>query len=539
MSLADVGVERCWILEVDALPLEELSPESAAFGDGGFGEYAFGEDPLGETGGEELQLFSSNGFISAAADTPPHRHYDGRIKDDVHVIRRILDQDEGFGGLVRVFAEVALTNADGGLDLLQSEYALDGRGCRLLIGHPSAAKSTFDTVFTGYVVTAPVNSKELRVSMSDAGARLELPVNRNAYAGTGTLEGGNDLKGKPKPKCWGSVQNVPAPLVNGTLLIFQAHDGSLSGVPAVYDRGIALTPGADYATQDDLINIAPSAGQYRVYKAGGYFRLGSTPSGLVTADVLGDNSGSGYINKTADIVSRVLVDQAAFDSATEFNTATFTQLNVDAPAEVGVWTGVEVLSIGAVLNRLLVGVGAYGGFNRSGLFTVAVIKAPDGTSVKSFTREHIYNLEREPLPGAVEPVVWRARVAWQHNYAVQNDLASGATAARRAFASQQVRLAERSDVTVRSKRTLAREYGPTGNLYAQQADADTEAVRLMALWSVPRGMYRLELPPEALSVDLADAIDVTHPRFGFTDGVQARVLWHEVRRAKVILKVFA
>jgi hypothetical protein len=42
-----------------------------------------------------------------------------------------------------------------------------------------------------------------------------------------------------------------------------------------------------------------------------------------------------------------------------------------------------------------------------------------------------------------------------------------------------------------------------------------------------------------LSVDLADAIDVTHPRFGFTDGVQARVLWHEVRRAKVILKVFA
>lgn len=536
--LADVAAERCWLVEIDALPIAPLPVESAAFGDGAFCEFAFCEDAPGNHGGPVTLAYSSHGFTSRSTDTPASTWYDGRVGDDIHVIRRIVDREDGFGGLALCFAEVNLVNNDGELDELVDDYAIDGRAIRILVGPPAAARADFGSVFTGVVKTAAIGEQDVRLSLSDGSAVLEHPINRIAYAGTGGLEGGADLKGKPKPKAWGHVFNVPAPLVNSTLLIYQVHDGLVSDVPLVWDRQIALTKGADYASQTELETVAPSAGQFRVWKAGGCFRLGSTPAGLVTADALGDASGAGYINMTGDIVNRVLIDQALLLSA-QIDAAAIAQLNVDAPAEVGIWTGTEVRSIGEVVGQLLAGVGAFGGISRTGLFTAAVIKAPSGVSAASYTEEDILTLEREPLPPAVDPLIWRARVAWQHNYAVQADLAAGVTAARRTFAVEPDRLAERSDSTVRSRRNLAREYGPTGNLYALEADADTEAVRLMGLWSVKRGMFRAELPPAALERDIGEAVTLTHTRFGFSAGKQARVLWHEVRGAAVILKVFA
>jgi hypothetical protein len=275
-----------------------------------------------------------------------------------------------------------------------------------------------------------------------------------------------------------------------------------------------------------------------VWKGGGFFRLGSTPAGTATADILGDASGTGYIDKTGDIVNRVLVDQALL-VAGEIDAAAIAQLNIDAPAEVGIWRGAEASSIAGVLDELLAGVGAFGGFSRLGKFTCGMIASPSGASAASYTEADIGKLEREALPSAVDPLIWRARVAWQHNYLVQNDVAAGVTAARRTFAAEADRVAIREDSTVRSRRTLAREYGPTGNLYAQQADADAEAVRLMSLWSVERGLYAVPLPAAALARDIGEVITITYPRFGFSAGAQARVLGHEIRGTKVTLRAFA
>lgn len=529
--LAEVGDGRsqaCWLLELEALPLTVLTKSSAAFGDGGFGEYGFCEDEEGQSGGVVTLYYSSHGYISKAADTPANTWYDGRFFGDVHVERRVFDQRQGFGGLAHVFAEVDLANADGDLDTLPRDYALDGRPARVLLGRPTDARSSFGEVFSGVLKSATVRNASLRLALSDGLARLQLPINRNTYAGTGGNEGGTDLKGKPKPKCWGHAFNVPAVLVDSVNLVYQVHDGVISDVPAVYDRGIALVK----------VGGAPAAGQYQVTAATGTFKLGATPAGTVTADVLGDASGTGYINKTGDIVNRILVDQALL-LASEIDASAIAQLNVDAPAEVGIWTGAELVTIADVVGQMLAGVGAFGGFTRLAKFTVGVITTPSGTSAASYTEEEIRELEREPLPQGIEPIAWRARVAWQRNYIVQNDLAAGVTAARRAFAAEAERVAIREDATIRSRRTLAREYGPTGNLYALEADANTEAVRLMSLWGVERGLFRVPLPAAALARDIGEVIHITYPRHGFALGVQARVLAHELHGTEVILKVLA
>jgi hypothetical protein len=537
--LADPSAERCWLLEIDALaiaPVTDGSQVSAAFSDAAFGEVAFSEG--GSTADESGTLYySSHGFRSQAADAPPYTWYAGRLSDDVVIERKIYGRD-GIGGLTRVYADCSLLNSDGGLDTLQASYALDGRQARLLIGRPTDARSAFNLVFSGVVeVVDSADANYLRLRLSDGAAKLGVPLNSTVYAGTGALEGGSDLKGKPKPRVWGSVLNLGAPLVDSALLIYQVNDGAINDVPAVYDRGVVLTKGADYVSQADMQTNAPTAGQYRVWKAGGFYRLGSTPAGTCTADVLGDASGAGYVSTTADILQRILL-LAAIDSSL-VDAAALTQLNVDAPATIGIATLTESKTVEDLVEALLAGIGAYGGFSRLNLFTAAVFKSASGAPADSYTEQHVFDIRRDPLPAAVEPAVWRARVGYQHNYTMQTDLAASVTAARRAFAAEADRVEPAQDLTVKSQRLLAKEYGPTGNLYSLQADAATEALRLLNLWKTAPGFYWVRVAPIALARDLGDVINLTCSRYGFAGGKLARIVAHKVAGSVVELTVLA
>lgn len=525
--LSDIHAERCWLLELDAFPLAPINSLSAAYGESGYGEMAYGEDDEGAAGGLTTLYVSSHGYTSQPGDAPSSTHYDSRLVGNVHVRRDIAGRD-WVGGLTECRAHCDLNNADGALDRLPEIYAFDGRSAKLLIGRMQASRADFGLVFSGVTAKLEIGAQLVRLHFSDALARLQVPLSVIAYAGTGGNEGGADLKGKPKPKAYGNALNVPAPLVDSTNLVYQVHGGAISDVPAAYDRGIALAK----------VGGAPAAGQYQVTAASGTFKLGATPAGTVTADVLGDASGAGYINKTGDIVNRILLNEASLQAA-EIDATAIAQLNADAPAEVGDWTGPAPRTVAEAIEQLLAGVGAFGGFSRLGKFSVGVIAAPAGAPVASYSQAEILDLERIPLPQGIDPIVWRARVAWQRNYTLQTDLAAAVTAARRTFAAQAERLSVNEDAALRSRRTLAREYGPTGNRYAQQADADAEAARLRALWGAERGLYKVTLPAIALVRDLGEVVEITHPRYGFASGKQARILGHEIDGPYVTLTVLS
>lgn len=489
------------------------------------------------TAGAPAARLVNEGLI-AGQDPASQVWYDGRLAGDPHVVRSIVGRD-GLGGLTRTFAEVELVNADGALDELTASYAIDGRGAKLWLGRPTDKRADFGVVVAGVAARSPlVGVKSLTLSLSDGLARLEVPLNSTAYAGTGGLEGGADLAGKPKPKGWGAVFNISPPLVDSVNLIYQVHDGLANDVPAVYDRAIALARGADYATQNDLLTVAPAAGDYRVWKnaSGTYFRLGGAPAGTVSADLQGDASG-GYVSRTADIVSRVLQSQAIL-AAGEIDAAAIGALNAAAPAAVGIWRGTEPDTVAAVVAELLGGVGAFGGFSRSALFTCGVIDV-GGAPVAAYTIEKAGTIERLAPPEAVDPVVWRSRVAWQKNYTVQADVAAGVSQARRAFVAQAERVAKRDEIGIKSRRKLAKEYGPNGELYALEADAQTEANRRQALWGVERALYSVPLPAEALARDLGEVVTLTYPRFGLDAGVNAIILEHEILGDEVTVKVLA
>lgn len=531
--LAQATESRCWLLEIDAFSLATVSARGSDFGDAGFGELGFSDDDAGVTGGLTTLRYSSHGYVSkiytggvAGGDSASRDYYDGRLVESMRITRSIAGA-RGIGGIARTIAEVELRNDDGALDMLSTNYALDGRAARLYLGRVTDRRSSFGLVFSGVIKETPKTGLgSMRISLSDGFAKLDLPVQTTVYAGSGGTEGGADLKGKPKPLTFGYGWNEPGPLVNSATLVYQLHEAAIQDIPAAYDRGISLTkvPGA------------PGAGQYQVSAAAATATLGATPSGQVTFDVEGDSTTAGFVSTAAQIVQRLL-NRAALTTS-DLDTTSLAQLAGDQPAPVGLWVGTDPRTIADCIDEMLSGIGAFGGFNRQGAFSVGLIVSPSmKTPASSYDQRDILDIQVEPLPGPVEPIIWRARVGYQPNEAVQTDLAAGVSAARRTFAAADYRLSKSDDSSIVSRRLLAQDYGVLAR-FKNSADADTETARLMALWGVPRAALRVTLPLKGLTDDLGKVILLTHPRFGLASGKPAFVYGYLLTSTRVQLLVF-
>jgi len=520
--LAQITEGRCWLLEIDALSLAASGASSGGFSDAAFGELGFGGDSSGVTGGAVTLRYSSHGWTRS--DTGNEAFYAGRIKSDLQIVRNITGRD-GIGGLARVFAEVVLSNGDGGLDGLETDYAIDGRAVRLLIGPVTGDYSDFGLVFSGVLERCTTTLSEMRLSLSDGLARLQLPVQENRYAGSGGTEGGADLKGKPKPLCYGEVFNITPPLVDAANLIYQVHDGAISDVPAVRDRAVALTK----------VVGTPAPGEYSVDTAAGTFTLGASPAGEITCDVLGDTPTAGYTDRTGSIALRILSLRL---TTSDIDTTSFANLNGAQPASVGIWIGAEERTAADALDELLAGIGAFGGFSRAGVFTVGRIDSAEGvTPVAEYDVLSILTIERQPLPTGVDPICWRVSVGYRKNYTVQTDVAAGAADADRTFAAEPQRVSSDSSAAIKSQHLLARDYGPVPGLFADEADADTEAARLFDLWGTPRAQFQVLLPLKGMLADIGSVVTLTHPRHRLQSGRAVRVVGQAIRGTRTELRV--
>ena len=450
-------------------------------------------------------------------------YYDGRIKDGFTVNRDIAGRD-GVGGLTRVYAELALSNADGGLDGLTNDYAIDGRAVRLLVGAEDAAYAEFGTVFTGVVESVSAPQQAVRLRLSDGMAKLDVPMQPVKYLGTGGLEGGADLKGKPKPLCYGARYNVSPVLVDAANLLWQVNNGPIQDVPALRDRGVALT----------RVLGTPSPGQYQPILATGFVKLGATPAGEVTCDVQGDAPTAGYTARLATIAQRILADKLY---TSDIDTTAFANLNSVVEAPTGIWIGAEERTAADVLDEFLFGAGCFGGFSRHGVFSVGRIAAQNDAPVLALDAMNITTIEREPLPAPLDPAVWSVALGWRRNHTVQTDIAALASNADRAFALEEWRVSRSADAAIKSRHILAREYGPIPSPFTEQADGDAEAARLFALWGAPRARFRVGTVIEGMLADVGQVVILTHQRHRLQNGAAARVVGQTITGSKVELRV--
>lgn len=418
-----------------------------------------------------------------------------------------------------VAAQAVLDNADGELDDLPSRYAVGGRPATVQLGPAGGDLDDFGTLAELVGESWARAAGTLRLQLAPRSFNLETALREDTYAGTGGAEGGADLAGKEKVRAFGKLRNVAPPLLNSDLVYDLNGGNAIQTVDGAYDRGVALTFDADYASYAALVAAAIPSGQYGTCLAEGCLRLGATPDGQVTVDLQGDATGSGYVSSRSGICLRILKDLASV-SASYIVTSRWTALDAYATAgagDVGIWLSEEESPTTAqVVDRLVGGIGFRWGVQRDGRLVTLKLNAPeDRTPAVYVTADDLLALEEDGSDAAR----WRHRVAYQKNWTRQtSDLDAALTAARRAFLAQERRLAEAKTVSRRTDYLDAQDAPVLESLYDAEADAQAVADDLQDRDGQERRYWRATAWRWAFNVELGAVHRVTWPRDGLGSG---------------------
>lgn len=474
--------------------------------------------------GAQLEPNALGAYVATSGTSAPDFYfYEGRIKQPANIQRDCFADGRTFGRTRIGYGDMILINNDGALDYML-DYSFAGRRIAIRLGtvSPNSRRIVrWTNILVGTMEQVELSWQRVTVRVRDRQQDLAQPLQQIRYAGGGaTLEGNDqDLKGKPKPLVYGKVFNVSPPQVDTTRRIYQLHTGgTVSAVNAVYDRATLLTAGAVYASQADLLATAPTAGQYRVWNdatAGCFFRLGSAPSGAVTADV----TGAGTI--TVGQLYSVILQKAGIAS-TDIVSADITALDAAVSYQVGVWAShqKEVTPL-ELLDELTNSVGAFYGCDVNGKFRIGRIVVPTGAAVGTITATEIISIERVASNdrGAGIPA-WRVKIGYEKNNTIQTDLAATITDLRKAYLSQGYRREESSDAAVKTANLLSPELEFNTVLW-NKADAAAEASRRLTIYKTRRDVYQVIVRVDASLasiIDLGAVITMQINRFGMSAG---------------------
>ncbi len=248
------------------------------------------------------------------------------------------------------------------------------------------------TAFTGRIDLQPtVSGSRLVFTLAAPEKLFQKPVTLNTYAGDSQpegsapfvdIEGDEDIKGRPKPRCIGYKSKVVAVLVNKNGLIYQIDDGAVQAIPAVYDNENALVKATGPSITDGDMSDANfdawtgNPGEYVTNVNRGLFRLGGRAFGEITADVEGHIFGAAGFVSTHSEVMEELAKEAGH---TNFDaTALAAHLAADS-APIGVYVSDET-SYYDLLTWLANSCGSYWSIDEAGDFAVTKMEGAAGTA---------------------------------------------------------------------------------------------------------------------------------------------------------------
>jgi hypothetical protein len=477
-----------------------------------------------------LRATTAAHYATGPTDTPANTQYLPRVKTAGLFRRDIASPGRIYGATPAGYGMVELANADGALDGWL-DYGFDGRAITLKAGEDGAPYADMVTVLLGTMDQVQADGLgTLTVRIRDRLHELDKPLLSATYTGGNSLpaglEGVEDLAGKRKPRVYGAAANVSPPCVNTSRLIYQVSDIACYSVTAIYDQGVSLTKGADYTSQSDMETTAPSAGQARVWPAGGYFRLGSSPAGQVTADVWEYSGTPGTDPGKAAYLLQEIAEDSGIATA-DISAADVTALNALAvfyTPHFGIYLEPDAPTTALQAMDLIAnGCQVWYGFDRLGKLRMQRMSAPSlGDSVYTFGAHEVLSLRRRASDDAGAGVpAWSVAYRYFPNYTVQrdSDLAGSVTLVNRQYKREEWRSAKSTDAAIKTKHLLAQEIG-FDCYVAAQPTAATFAADLLALLKVERALYevKVHLRLSMISlIELGAVVRLDIDRFGLLD----------------------
>lgn len=496
-------------------------------------------------GALETFYVSTEPFVTEPGDTPANQAFMPALVDPGSLGVSAYGDGRTSGASQLQRGDLTIANTDGSFDDWLN-YSFEGRKVTIRSGSAGAYPGAFPEIMTATVESLVVTGKEVSVQLRDKQIVLANPVLVNRYAGTNSLPNGlegtaSDLKGKPKPRIFGQVLNISPTLVNTSKLTYQVNDGAVASIDAVYDRGLARTFSADYASSGALqgATLATGSALYSTCKAEGYFRLHDAASGQITADV---TQGANAAARTVAKITEALALAAGVPSG-EISASDVTALDTFNSAVVGIYLDGDS-SAGDAMDRVAASIGAFYGYDPAGMLRMGVLTVPSGSPVLSIGPYSVLAglTRRTPKDNGVP--IWSATAQHSRIWTVQgSDLAGAVTAARRAFLAQPTRAAAPAvDVSVKLQFMTAGEM-TLDTLLVDEAAAATEAARQLALHKVRRDIFDVPIPIDlyaAHPVKFMDVVSLTYPRFGLNSGKLFRVIGRsvELKRNRAVLTLW-
>ena len=586
---------------------------------------------------------SDRQFITSPSDTPANTAFEPRLLDPGSFSRQAYT-DGKTGGAVKVgLGEIVVANADGGLDDW-IDYAFAGRNLVIRYGDVGDAyPGGWATLFTGTVQSLEADFDELTVRSADRLILLDKPVLTAFYAGNNALPAGlegvaGDLKGRAKPRIYGTALNIAPPLVNTSNLVYGLSDHGALPWANVYDRGVPLTFGVylrlapmtagtatvnftvntttdvlttssahGYTTGDPVtvastttlpaplvatghyyarstgastltlhpldtdaindtnrINITSVgsgthnisnnrtlAGKYDKLKAsdlanGGYIRLGTSPTGLVTCNATTwgpagvsfyyTGEAMGYLAADAD-------DLSLFDHD-------FGPISAASSAQVGVYITDSGVTFLTTMEQLAATIGAWFGFAEFGVLRGDQLTAPSGPAAVRLTEDDMLSIERR-TPDDLAIPTWKVTVLHSRLYTLQpTDLAASVTAVRRAELVNEYRRESAEDASIKTQWMTSSEMevvscfaDDAGGFTDSATAAAAEAARRLALYKVKRDIFDVTIPLDTFlsaTVTMMSVVTLVLGRFGLDAGRDTRVIGinYELAERQVTLSLW-
>lgn len=469
--------------------------------------------------------YATHAYVTARSDTPSDTSYAARIAQPIILQRSSAALDSTRGTSALSVGVIDLVNADGALDAIAG-YAFAGREVRVYLVEQGAPLASATMLFKGLLEQPRFDwdvggASRLQIIVRDKAFDLEQPIQSALYGGTNALPAGvdgvDDLKGKYKPLLFGYAQRIPAPCVNTARLIYQVSSSAIADVGAVYDQGLALGRGADYASEADMQATAPAASQYRVWPAGGMFRLGSTPAGQVLCDATeGATAAARY---PGSIAQRVLL--AAGVAMGDIGTTAMAALDAACPWECGYWvTHQQAVKGRGILDDLMLSTGGWWAASAANRITAAVLTPPSGTPVTELHAGNLLSLARRQAKDddrGIPP--WRVVVGYARYWeATSSDFAGAVTEATRADLREEYRTVDAQDATVQTAYPAAPEVR-IDTLLRNKANAQALATARHGVLKQRRDVLRADVRSTAsAALDIGATVRITLPRFGLSAG---------------------
>lgn len=320
--------------------------------------------------------------------------------------------------------------------------------------NPPAYPESYPAIFSGTIRRVAWSLEEVRFTIRDRQGELSRRVLQpetysgdNVATSTGIegVEGDEQLEGQRKPVLFGVGRNIPVPNVNTSTLTYQISSRQIASVDAVYDRAVALTAGTTHASLAALQAATVTAGQYDAYLGangdGAFIRVETQPEELTVDATAGTNADDRTIGS---IVQEILNDPDLGDIPL-IQIEGIGAVNQDVPFEAGLWLGLDDVTFGDALNRLLGSIFGWWLNRRDGVFEINRLKGPDITSSSGLLGEsqvgdRVSDIRTQVGPAPDDGIVPRSVTAeYARNYLVQTSTAAGANADQVNFAKVEYR----------------------------------------------------------------------------------------------------